>query len=101
MIQTLIEYVPEQAIDADYIMQTMTGFLVSERKWCDHISYSGGLHMATVRIWPDAKVMNAIIEAAGAFEQRLAAKLAIYHDVLKSPARLIPTERRVEQEMYV
>jgi YqaJ-like viral recombinase domain len=100
-IQTLVEYVPDETIDVDYLIQTQTGLTVSERKWCDHISYSGGLHMATVRIWPDAKVMNAIIEAAGAFEQRLAAKLARYHEVLKSPARLIPTERRVVQEMYV
>jgi YqaJ-like viral recombinase domain len=101
MVQTLIEYVPEETTDADYLIQTMTGFEVSERKWCDHISFSGGLPMATVRIWPDPKVMNAIVEAAGAFEQRLAVKLARYHEVLASKARLIPTERRIIQEMYI
>jgi len=100
-VETIVEYVQEEKQPEDYMMQTQTGFLVSERKWCDFISYSGGLPMATIRIWPDAKVMNAIVEAAGAFEERLAKKLAKYNDVLKSKARLIPTKRREIVEMHV
>ena len=43
----------------------------------------------------------AIIEAATAFEERLAAKLEAYNAKLKSGARLLPTERRIEQEMHL
>lgn len=98
-IETMVECVQDNTQPADYMIQTQTGFLVSERKWCDFISFSGGLPMITMKVWPDAKIMNAIVEAAGAFEERLAIKLAKYNEVLKSPARLIPTKRRVEQEI--
>lgn len=100
-IETFVEYVTEQLQPEEYMLQTQTAFLVTERKWCDFISFSGGLHMATLRVWPDPLIMNAIIEAAGAFEERLAAKLARYQETLKSPARLIPTERRKIEEMHL
>lgn len=100
-IETLIECVFNETIPAEYLMQVQTGMLVSERAFCDFISYSGGLPMATIRIYPDDKVQTAIIEAAGAFEQRLSEKRDRYAAALMSGARLIPTERRVEQEIVV
>lgn len=99
-IETITECVAEGLQPIDYLLQTQTGFLVSERQFCEFISFSGGLPMVTIRVWPDAKVMNAIAEAAGAFEERLAAKLAKYHATLKAPGRMIPTERRIAQEMF-
>jgi hypothetical protein len=57
--------------------------------------------MATVRVWPDPVIHNAIIEASGAFEQRLAKAWERFNETLASRARLIPTERRIEQEMYM
>lgn len=96
-VQTIIENVTGGTIPADYLIQCQTGLLVSEREWLDFISYSGGLPMAVVRVWPDDAVQGAIIEAAAAFEARLQEKLAIYH---AASAGLIPTERRIEQEMY-
>lgn len=86
---------------ADYALQVQTGFLVSERKWCDFISYSGGLPMVTVRVFPDPATMAAIVAAAGAFEARLEERLATYRAGLDAPTRRhIPTERRIEQEMF-
>ena len=84
---------------ADYAIQVQTGLLVTERAWCDFISYSGGLPMITVRVHADERVQSAIIEAAIAFEQRLSDRLSEYRDILASPQRLIPTARRIEQEM--
>jgi YqaJ-like viral recombinase domain len=100
-LETIIENVLGQTIPADYLLQQQTGHLVSERGWCDFISYSGGMPMATIRVYPDPKVQNAIVEASGAFEMRLAEKMERYRDALASGARLIPTERRVEQEMHL
>ncbi len=83
----------------DYLMQVQTGLLVTGRKWLDFISYSGGLPMVPIRVYPDARTHDAILEAASAFEDRLAKAHAVYiENVAKH--RLIPTERRIEEEMY-
>lgn len=96
-VQTIVENLTGGTIPADYVMQAQTGLLVSEREWLDFISYSGGLPMCVVRVWPDDAVQGAIIEAAAAFEAKLAECLEIYRS---ASVGLIPTERRVEQEMY-
>lgn len=100
-VQTIIENVLGETIPADFILQCQTGPMVAERDWVDFISYSGGLPMATVRVWPDDVIQNAIIEAAAAFEERLSAAWAKFNDAVSSRARLIPTVRRIEQEMYM
>jgi hypothetical protein len=101
-VQTFIENVLTGTIPEDYLLQHQTGLLVADdREWIDFISYSGGFPMIVVRVWPDPVIQNAIVEAAGAFEQRLAVKMAEYGSALKKLPKLIPTERTVEQEMYV
>lgn len=99
-IRTLVDYVPADAIDPDFAIQVQTGLLVSERKWVDLVSYCGGLPMATVRVYPDEKVQAAIITAATAFEMRLAQAQERYEALLSSKARLVPTKRRIYQEMF-
>lgn len=87
-------------IPEDYAIQIQTGLLVTGRKWCDYMSYCGGLPMAVVRAFPDETIQAAIVDAATAFEARLSEKLAAYREATKNP-RLIPTERRVEVEMHL
>jgi hypothetical protein len=99
-VRTLVDYVYADTIDPDFMIQVQTGLLVSEREWCDLISYCGGLPMATVRVFPDMKIQEAIIAAATAFEERLAAAQQKFNTVLASKARLIPTERKVHEEMH-
>jgi hypothetical protein len=100
-IQTLIENAATDTIPEEYRLQVQTALLVTERKWCDFVSYSGGLPMVTIRVLPDPAMQEAIIKAATAFEAKIAEKLATYDALQKSPARLIPTERRVEMEITV
>jgi hypothetical protein len=95
-----IETIASGQMPDDYVLQVQTALLVSEREWLDFVSYSGGLPMATIRVFPDLVIQEAIVNAATAFELRLAEKLDRYNDALASDARLIATERRVEQEMY-
>lgn len=87
---------------ADYLIQVQTGLLVTERPWCDFVSYCGGLPMLTLRIEADPKVQEAIIAAATIFEAKIKNSINVYEDKLKEPgARLIPTERSiVEGEVY-
>ena len=99
-IRTICDYVSVDSIDPDFMIQVQSGLLVSERNWCDLISYCGGLPMATVRVYPDEKVQAAILEAASAFESRMTLMQERYYKVLASQARLIPTERKIYQEMF-
>ena len=98
-VKTLCEYVSGNTIDPDFMIQVQTGLLVSERKWCDLVSYCGGLQMATVRVMPDEEIQKAIVAAAEAFEKRLTEKRAQYEAVISSDARLINTVRKIHQEM--
>jgi len=100
-IQTLVENVTEETIPADYVIQVQTCLLVTERKWWDFISYSGGLEMPAIRVYPNPVIHAAIIAAATAFEAKVQEKVDAYHAVKKTKARLIPTERRVEQEIML
>ena len=98
-IRTLVEYVAADTFDPDFKIQVQTGLMVSEREWTDLVSYCGGLPMATVRVLPDAEIQGAILEAATAFESRLAAAQERFDSVLSSKARLIQTKRRIYEEM--
>ena len=97
-VQTIVDCVPAQVIMPEYMLQAQTGLLVSRREWMDHITYCGGLPMSIVRVFPDHEVQAAILQAARAFEAQLAEKLAVYRSY---SAKLIPTERVIEQEMFV
>lgn len=97
---TLIEYAAGNTIDPDFMIQVQTGLMVSERKWCDLVSYCGGLPMVTVRVFPVEKVQDAILEAATAFERGIDEKRAVFTKTLAVGAvRWIPTERRIVEEM--
>lgn len=100
-VQTICEYFETGATPEDFTLQIQGELLVTGRKWCDLISYSGGLPMVTMRIEPDPVVQDAIVDAAAKFESRINEVIAEWHAALATGARLIPTERNIEQEMYI
>jgi predicted phage-related endonuclease len=100
-IETLLNHVPAQTCPPDYMVQCQTALLITERQWLDFISYSGGLPMCVIRVYPDAEVQSAILDAASAFEERIGKRMAEYQIILNSDARLFPTERNIEQEMII
>ena len=93
-VQTIIEGV----IPLENMIQLQTGLLVTERKWIDFISYSGGLPMFVKRCEPIKEYQEAIILAATGFESRLAEKQQTY---LSNITGLIPTERKIIEEMHI
>jgi hypothetical protein len=97
-LRTIIEYAADDKIDPDFMIQVQTLLLVTERKYCDLVSYCGGLPMVTVTVEPDEKIQAAIVDAATAFEARLVAAQAKYNELLAS-GDMIPTERKIEEEM--
>lgn len=95
-----VQTLTDMTVPDEFMLQLQTGLLVSGRAWIDFVSYCGGLPMVTIRVAPDPKIQAAILEAAEAFEAKVAQKMATYREVLASKARLIPTERVIEQEMF-
>ncbi|MBB2962899.1 YqaJ viral recombinase family protein [Methylobacterium sp. R2-1] len=97
-VETFVVHVLEETIPSDFLIQVQTGLLVSERSWCDLISYSGGLPLARIRAYPDPKIQSAIVEAAEGFETRLEEARAKYLEAIEKAGN-IPTVRRVEGEI--
>jgi predicted phage-related endonuclease len=93
-----VETIIAGAMPEEYAIQVQTGMLVTGRKWCDFVSYCGGLPMVTIRVHADDGIQDAIIEAATDFELRMS-KMEDAFERGRDGARLIPTERRIEQEM--
>lgn len=97
-VQTIVEWHREKTVPVDFILQCQTGLLVAEWDWLDLVSYSGGLHMAIMRVYPDAKLHEAIVNASGAFEAKVQAAVKDYRD---ASVDMVLTERKIEQEMFV
>lgn len=90
--QTIIEGV----VPNDFMLQIQTGLLVTERKWCDFVSYCGGMPMFVKRAYPDAIMQQAIVNAAMAFEERMTDKMQAY---TLATAKLHATERKIYQDI--
>ena len=99
-VQTIAECVTEDTIPPEFMLQCQTGLMVSERKWLDFCSYSNGMPMAVIRVLPDAAIQDAIIAAATAFEAKVQQVMQAYRIALSSGARLIPTKRKIQVEMF-
>jgi len=102
-IQTIIENVwndKSETIPDEFMMQCQTGLMVAEREWIDLMSYSNGLPMVVIRVHPIPEIQGAILEAVRKFEDQLSEGMAKYQAAMKSDARLVPTERRIELEMF-
>lgn len=97
-VQTVVEWHRLKTVPSDFLIQLQTGLLVAEWDWLDLVSYSGGLHMPIMRVYPDLKTQEAIVQAATVFEGKVAEAVADYE---KATVGMVLTEREVEEEMYV
>lgn len=98
-IQTICEHFDSGAVPAEFVLQVQGELLVTERAWCDLITYSGGLPMVPMRVHADEDVHAAIVAAASKAEERIAAIIATYGAALEK-LDYVPTDRRIELEMY-
>lgn len=97
-----VQTISDNTMPDDFMLQVQTGLLVTGREWLDFISYSGGLPMIVLRVHPIPEVQEAIIEAAIQFEATIADKEREYWATLAHhETRAVPTERKVEVEMFV
>lgn len=98
-VQTIVDWYRSQTAPVDYLLQCQTGMLVTERKWIDLVSYSGGLPMIPMRIHADPVIQDAIVDAATKFEIKVQEAIRDF-EMARKDIRMVPTERRVEEEMY-
>lgn len=96
-----VQTIADNEVPAEYMIQIQTGLLVSERKWTDFISYSGGLPMFVKRVEADPVIQDAIVTAAANFEARLAEKEREYRATIATMPKVIETERREREEDFV
>ncbi len=94
-VETILTHAPPE----EHVIQLQTGLLVSERKWIDYVSYCGGLPMETIRVYPCAKIQDAIVSAATEFEAKMQEKMAEYKFALSS-RRFVETKRVIIQEIF-
>lgn len=99
-VQTIVEHWRDGTPPSDYLLQVQTAMLITDRAWCDLISYSGGLPMIPMRIERDHKIGAAILEACESAEAKISEIIEDFFAAVEA-RKLHPTERRIEVEMYV
>lgn len=97
-IKTILDHIAgrtDDIIPSEHMMQVQAGLFVSQRKWCDYISFCNGNQMVTIRVEPIEKFQDAIQEAAISFEQILQENMKKYEDAVANDSRLTLTPRRI------
>lgn len=99
-VKTVVENWRDGGYPSDFMLQVQSGMLITDRKWCDFISYSGGLPMVVIRSEADAEVQEAITAACEQAEKQIAEIVSDFAEAVKARG-YAPTERRIEQEMVL
>jgi hypothetical protein len=87
-----MQTIATEIIPSEYLIQLQTGLMVSERKWCDFIQYSGGMPMYVHRCYPDDVFQKAILEATASFEKQAKEIIESYNS---NAGKYIMTERKI------
>lgn len=82
-------------VPAENMAQIQCGLLVSGRAWCDYVSYTGGMALWRVRVFPDPRWFEAIVAAVQLFEDNAAAMISAYMTATDG----LPMTERVELEI--
>ena len=99
-VQTILEHMNEQEPDTpipgEFMLQCQTGLFVTQRKWCDFNSFSNGLNMATIRVFPDVEYQSAIKAAAISAEAKIVQLVSQYNMTLAANPDNIHAVERVD-----
>ena len=83
---------------AENMAQLQCGLLVSGRKWCDYVSYCGGMPLWVKRVTPDERWHDAIVTAVRGLEETAAQMVQQYQAATKG---LPSTDRLIEMDMVI
>lgn len=79
-------------VPSENMAQIQAGLLVSDRQWCDYISFCGGMPLWVKRVTPDPRWHAAIVEAVEKFEKAAEQMAADYHLAVEG----LPTTERTQ-----
>jgi hypothetical protein len=87
-VRTIMDHIvaqePDSPIPMEFMLQVQTGLFVTGREWCDFISYSNGLNMVVIRVYPDEKIIEAIKDATTKAEQKITEMMSAYDAAVNS-----------------
>lgn len=81
--KTHVQTILADEVPAHYMAQCQTGMLVSGRKWCDFISFNGGMHLWPKRVHFDPAWAEVIQSAALSAEQAITGTVDRYQAAVK------------------
>jgi hypothetical protein len=79
-------------VPAENMAQLQAGLLVTQREWCDYISYCGGMPLYVKRVFPDPQWFGAIADAVAIFEDTASQMIERYEEA----TNLLPTTERID-----
>lgn len=85
-------------VPGEFMAQIQTGLLVTGRRWCDFISWCGGMPPYVIRVKPDPAWRQAILAAVAQFEVAAVEMVATYR---KRTRGVEPVERIEYDEGFV
>lgn len=100
-VQRVCEHYETGEPPADFMLQIQGQLLITERKWCDLLLRCGGLPQTKIRVVPNQRMQDAILDAAAKFEARINEVCAEWQAALDADPTWIPTEREAEEEMVI
>lgn len=86
-------------VPAENMAQIQCGLLVSGRKWCDYVSFCGGMPLFIKRVYPDNAWQHAVIEAAIAFQHAAADMTRAFTN--RTAGYPVPPRSDIEQEIQI
>jgi len=78
-----VERIVSGIVPVEHLPQIHYGMLVSERDWCDFISYSNGMPMQVIRVEKDLKIQDVLIEAVQIAETKIQNVIAEFQEKSK------------------
>lgn len=92
----------ENEVPDEHKLQVQAFLLVSGRDWIDYLSYSGGTPFWRIRVYPDAEVHDAIIQACTMFEERIQEVMRVYKERIDGlGSSVVMTERNLDSDVIV
>lgn len=93
-----VERIVSGIVPVEHLPQIHYGMLVSEREWCDFISYSNGMPMQVIRVEKDLKIQDVLIEAVQIAETKIQNVIAEFYEKSKG-FKLAPRVAVVSDEI--
>lgn len=78
-----VQTVLSGTVPPENVAQIQAALLATGRDWWDYVSFSSGMALYVIRVYPDARWHKAITDAVRLFEANVTEQVAIYKDTVR------------------